>query len=467
MKSLRHILPAAAASLALLVANAPAQVVINEIHYDDTGPSGADDFEFVELYNAGASAVDISGWTLGGRDGTTVNPSFVVPAATSIAAGGYYVFGNTAVATRNQTIAANSLENDAEQYTLWTGAFEASTLVDAFVSEANKGAGPAATQYGTPSPGVSAQIGGGYRGNYQSGHIAGQGAQGGAPSVGPVLVSISRFVDGLDSNVNGRDFGLRRATPGAANSTGLGTVYQGPNVDSLTVGTEAPGMYAAFVNPRVINPTAVSTHNPSAIAASPQGGNAVTIWDTEFGGQGGGIDTVMQGNGRFDLLVYVDPRVTAAADSEEWILGIGGGADALHNFAGVSGTVNGSSGLGWLFRRDSAARSLQLIDFGPGSPSGSWTILGTINLTDSDLGWHILGIDVNGTSVSGYFDATVFNGTTIANLTGNLLYASYREGFAINTDPLLRPLTIDMIPEPSALALGLMGGVLFLFRRRK
>jgi hypothetical protein len=28
-------------------------VIINEVHYDDTGPSGADDFEFVELYNTG------------------------------------------------------------------------------------------------------------------------------------------------------------------------------------------------------------------------------------------------------------------------------------------------------------------------------------------------------------------------------------------------------------------------------
>ncbi|MSU59728.1 MAG: lamin tail domain-containing protein [Pedosphaera sp.] len=362
------------AALLAVSSQVSAQVVINEIGYDD---SGSDDHEFVELYNAGASAVDISGWTLGGRDNAGNNFSAVVPAATSIAAGGYYVFGNTAVASKNQTIALNFIENDAEQIELWAGAFNTSTLVDGVVTEANKGAGAATTQYGTPSAAMLAQIGGGYRGNFQSGHINGQGAQAGG--TGPILVSLSRFSNGLDANVNGRDFGLRRSTPGAANSSTVGTLYTGPNVDSLTVGVEAPGLYASFVNPRVINPTVVSTHNPSAISLSPQGGNAVTVWDTEFGGTGAGLDTIMQGgSGKFSMLVYVDPRLTAAADSEEWIVGLGGGADALHNFWGVAGTVNGSTGLGWAFRRDGTTRTLQLIDFGLGTAAGSWSILGTV-----------------------------------------------------------------------------------------
>ena len=46
----------------------PNTVVINEIHYD---PAGVDPEEFVELYNPGDSAVDVSGWKLeGGVDFT-------------------------------------------------------------------------------------------------------------------------------------------------------------------------------------------------------------------------------------------------------------------------------------------------------------------------------------------------------------------------------------------------------------
>lgn len=463
MLSFAKTLPAAAvAGLIAIVTPATAQVVINELHYDDTG--SADDFEFVELFNAGGAPVDISGWTLGGRDNAGNNTVTTIPAATTIAAGGYYVIGNAAVGG-NQTAAGGFLENDAEQVELWNGAFNVSTLIDGFVYEANKGAGAATGQYGTPSADMLAQIGGGYRGNFQSGHINGQGLQSGG--TGPVLVSLSRYINGLDSNVNGRDFGVRRATPGAANSTGISTVYQGPNVDSLPVGSEAPGLAAAFVNPRVVNPAAVSTHNPSAIPASPQGGNAVTIWDTEFGGTGASLDDVMQGSGKLNLLVYIDPRLTAGADSEEWAIGLGGGADALHNFAGVTDTVNGSTGPVWLFRRDATTATLRLVDTGAGGADSTWTILGSITLDVDDLGWHELGIEVDGTTVTGNLDGTVFNGTTINGLVGNLFYASYREGFASNVDPLLRPLTIDMVPEPSVMALSAIGGLVFLFWRRR
>ena len=51
-------------SLCLLLAvPASSQVVINEFVYDD---SGGDDRQFVELYNSGVGAVDISGWTIRG-----------------------------------------------------------------------------------------------------------------------------------------------------------------------------------------------------------------------------------------------------------------------------------------------------------------------------------------------------------------------------------------------------------------
>lgn len=62
---------------------ASADVVINEVHYDPdvkTEPA-----EFVELYNAGASSVDLSGWHLSG------GVSFLFPNGTSLGAGRYLV----------------------------------------------------------------------------------------------------------------------------------------------------------------------------------------------------------------------------------------------------------------------------------------------------------------------------------------------------------------------------------------
>jgi hypothetical protein len=62
--------PAAVAALALaLAAPAAAQIVINEILPD---PAGVDDgFERVEIYNAGATAVDVTGWVI--HDAATID----------------------------------------------------------------------------------------------------------------------------------------------------------------------------------------------------------------------------------------------------------------------------------------------------------------------------------------------------------------------------------------------------------
>lgn len=62
------------------------QVVINEIHYNPSDGAGFTDanYEFVELYNAGTTTVDLSGWQLS-------NLSFTFPSGASITAGGYVV----------------------------------------------------------------------------------------------------------------------------------------------------------------------------------------------------------------------------------------------------------------------------------------------------------------------------------------------------------------------------------------
>jgi len=62
---------------------APAEIVINEIHYNSR-PNDARD-EFVELHNTGEVAVELGGWFF--NDGF----DYTFPPGTSIGAGGYVV----------------------------------------------------------------------------------------------------------------------------------------------------------------------------------------------------------------------------------------------------------------------------------------------------------------------------------------------------------------------------------------
>ncbi len=62
-----------------------ATVIISEIMYNPNSSESAPGYaEWVEIYNTGVAAVDISGWTLRDEDGTSTT---TIPAATTIAAG--------------------------------------------------------------------------------------------------------------------------------------------------------------------------------------------------------------------------------------------------------------------------------------------------------------------------------------------------------------------------------------------
>jgi len=71
-----------------------AEIVINEIHYNSE-PNTAKD-EFIELYNTGATAVDLSGWFF--QDGVR----FTFPVGTTIGAGGYLVVSQNPAALSNR-----------------------------------------------------------------------------------------------------------------------------------------------------------------------------------------------------------------------------------------------------------------------------------------------------------------------------------------------------------------------------
>ena len=77
-------------------------VEINEVQ---TGTTTTPNQQFVELYNAGKAAANVSGWQLqytsaaAGRSGTTITTLATLPSGTSIAPGGYYLIGGAGYAS--------------------------------------------------------------------------------------------------------------------------------------------------------------------------------------------------------------------------------------------------------------------------------------------------------------------------------------------------------------------------------
>jgi hypothetical protein len=477
---------------------AHAAVVINEFSYDDFS---TDDLEFVELYNNGASPVDISGWTLGGHDNSTtnggVNPIQTIPGSTTIAAGGYYVIGNSGVSNVNLVASGGFLENDAESIELWNGAFSTSTLIDGVVYETNKGPTGGAANYGTLSPDMLTQTNTG--GNAQSPGIWANTQA--SDLSGKPTDSLARFVDGRDTNNNGRDFGMRLATPGAANNPINITTYNVPIVTGQAPGTEVPGWGYSFVPPKVIDPTVADAVNPNAITAPPNSDRAIIAYDPSGGGNGvSAPETFNTGKSKFSIFAYFDTShipVNSNSSGTQFrgseITGYGiGSTDALMNLTdasggiGVSDSGNGTTGIAWLYERagetsagaDDVSEKLVLVDAGDGGDSAAggsnaqeWTVLATIDLGSTSSGWYELGIDINpdGSGVA-TFNGQQFLFNTIANLVG-AFSVGYRENLQLGTDltpdALMRPPTFAFAPEPGSLALLGLGGMTLLRRRRQ
>ena len=456
---------AAACAGVLFSAAGRAAIIINEFAYDD---GSTDDREFVELYNDGAAPVDISGWTLGGIDPTTTNLTATVPASTFIPAGGYYVIGNTGVLNVNQVVAANFFENDNESLELKD---PSGALQDAVVYEANKGIAFAA--------GLAAQIGPGYWSNNQASDVAGT----------PLVSSnaVGRWVDGRDTNNNGRDFGMRVATPGSSNNPVNITAYTTPDPTGGTVGAVVPGFAYSFVAPKIVDPTVADTVNPNAIAPAPSTGNrAIVAWDPTGGGNAASAaETFNTTQGKFDVKVYLDTRdlplmfnasnVTFRG-SEFTIYGLGN-ADALNNGVNLSGATgftgvlqNGITGLAWVYEKvgetgtglGDVSEKLFLVDANDGGDQGAgdWSILATIDLSSTVSGWFDLGISVdalgNGTA---YFDGQVINFITSTAFHASAFSVGYRETTQLGSDgtpdAIRRPATFTVVPEPATL--GLLG----------
>ena len=483
--------------------DARGQVVINEIvediHDFESGTDLPDTREFVELYNAGASAVDISGWTIGVKTFSPDTTSPVIdtfPPGSMISPGGYFLIGGPDIPAGPNVYKPFAGE-------LWGGAlngkaiFElrnpSSTLIDAVALQTFQ-----SNELDTASQEQLDQI--------AAGQTAGVGARGGwwgqveSNDIHPsdntptshfanLPMSIGRYRDGYDHNVNGRDFGMIPATPNAPNNLSEVDVHSVPNVDTVAPGTALrDDYYASFKLPRVINPAALGPAgpagqniNPSVIPASPQGGRAIIAWDETGGGNAVYSDEY---SNEFKLYAYIDPTpfnntTASSTQSEATLYGIAGTTDPLFatpNSAGlltaqpgtggnITSSANGSTGLGWLIQRrtsrdannvNSSAAVLQLIDLNDGGDGfladNDWQIKHQIDLTGLSAGWHVLGIDYDpgtGNYVATY-DNQTFNFSTTAGLVGNF-YVGWRENLP-GTGSSGRPPTYDLFVAPAGLA---------------
>jgi hypothetical protein len=456
------------------------QIVINELVEDEQDfesvTDEVDTREFVELYNSGGTPVDLTGWTLGLWDLDTGIQGVVdaIPSGT-IAPGGYFVIGQAGVPNVNYTPVAGELwDNTNIVFELKN---PGGTLVDALGVETFRGVELAnATQAQLDQMNAGETAGAtaksGWWGQLES-------YNDGPDSSYPNLpLSLGRYLDGRDNNINGRDFGLIPATPGTSNNLAIVPEHVVTNVDSVAVGSILrDDYYASFKLPRVITPGTVDTYNPSVIPASPQGGRAIIAWDETGGGNSVHSDEYTNS---FKIYAYINPtpfnNTTAnSTQSEATIYGIGttdplfgtpNSADLLTGQPGTGGNItssaNGSTGVGWVIQRrtsntagtQSSAAVLQLVDFNDGgdgvlADAPDWEVIQTIDLTGMSAGWHVLGVAYNPATgnVTGTYDSQefTFDFGTLADdrdMIGNF-YIGYRENLP-GTGTSGRPPTYDL-----------------------
>lgn len=457
----------------LTTSQAPAKVVINEIVKEErvsptTGAVSPDAREFIELYNSGATPVNLSNFVLRTTNLNAMSSvDDALPAGATIAPGGYYVIAieGRQVANANHYISIGATEEffqDAAGLAIQLRD-TSNGLVDAVVLDTAVGASSASNLI-SQLPDVYAMTGGGSWGRVHSYNIT--------ETADFKRLSYGRFLDGAGANSSGRHFGFIPATPGASNNLPIRAAHTVPNVDALAPGTPVVGYNYDLIPARVIDPiTAALPQNPSAISASPQGGRAISLWDESGGGGSVFSNEIVRS---FDLYAYLDstPLNIPGSWEAEWTAYGIGTTDQWFNTPNPFGSIpsgttttltsNGSTGLGWFYERFQAAdgsstAKLAIIDFGAGGNSVQaadlWDVKATFNLTPTDAGWHRLSIDYDpatGAVVAKFNNETV-SFTTETGQAGTF-YAGYREGMTgvpatetVNNMARVRPATWDMV----------------------
>ncbi len=432
-------------------------VVINEFNYDD---SLTDNYAFVELYNAGSDPVDLTGWVIqvgdyvAGRNPPGVYYQVFIPDGTVIVPGGYWTVGMTDVASlpgAQVDLIDDLLDlQNGQNYLALRNA--SGILIDAVGWETNKG------HTFIPAE-IYDQIGIGIWGNHVNWDNTNVQTYSGPPT------AQARFLDGLDTDNNGRDWGILPATPGYSNNQPDLLPYF-ENGDSHNPLDAAPDWAFSYKPVVVIDPTVVDSGgvagraiNPNAIPPSPDGGLCLIAWDEEGGGNACYFASLAREDVTLEAYVYIDPTLPPSG-LEEWKIGLRGSADGVHNFD----EFNGATGVCWTLRRSSTGQTLYLMDENDGDDANQpvfpyATVLGQIDIgTDpSKTGWQRILIETRGDQVLGIFGGTYgsrsdgiqFSGTHNSPGPGNV-YISYREAFGDNS--LTRPPTLDALSITEAVS---------------
>ena len=411
--------------MAAMMQGAGAPVVINEFSYDD---SSTDDREFVELYNASKASIDISGWKLDSADSNGPNTAYTVPAKTMLAVGAFYVMGSAKVPNVTQVVGTTNLwENSDESLTLRDAK---GAIVDTLVYEGNKTSSTA---------------------TWTKGLIEKAPVWGNFASIDGLETSWSRLRDGFDTG-DGRDFHMMRSTPGKTNNVTAAAAID-DNFDKGTIDAAYPGLFGTFSNSHYIDPTAAGKKNPNLIPSSPQGGNALVVWDSTGGGNANFLPAAGIKDVVVECWIYIDGTPEPIkGQHESWSIGVQGTTGTFYNSPDPSTKIgskaNGNTGITATYQVLDDGATLYLIDHGSGA--GTMTILGQIAIqAGKNDGWQRLRLEVAGDYASlrfggnyGAADGVSLSGLISDPVEGGI-YFGFREFVSNNAGA--RPLTMDRL----------------------
>ncbi len=423
---------------AVFAPQSPSGVVINELSYDDTS---TDDHEFVELYNSSGNTVDIGGWQLIEEDGSsTSGNSHTIAIGTMLAPGGFWVIGDSSVPNVNETL-SYSLENGPDGVYLTDAV---GVVQDGLAWEMQRWTNAIPTWL----------EGDGFGGDIQL-HEHGGFDQN----------SISRGIDGVDTDDNGCDFRVAPWTPGTFNVTGMTTSLPYiNNFDGPLGGNVAADFTYSFVSGNTDDPNGLVS--PAiTIPASPQGGNVALWHDPSGGGNANWLKNFTQSDYLLETYVYLtgpNPNFDLD-DGENWTMGVRGHSDSFGEYQDIGGfhgavscttTQSGHTGIAWVCNRTQLTSDLYLVDFNNGAGTnvgGEFTILaGPVSIQSGmNDGWQRIRLCVQGTSVIGNFGGTYgaddgqrFTAST-NTVCANGVYLTYRECVTNNSN--LMPLITDAL----------------------
>lgn len=248
------------AAASLTRADVASSLVINEVDYDQPG---SDTLEFVEIYNAGGEAVGLDGVSVLGVNGDGVEYRRTALPDVTLVAGDWFVVGSASVPNVDLVDGTTNIYQN--------GAPDAIALVF--------------TATGDPADEILVDSVS-YEGETTGGPVNGgswtEGA-GGAPADDGTDddVSIARYPDGVDTDMNADDFDVSCATPGEANSPDA-TCDASPTPTPSATGTASPDPSETLTPSETPTPgDTPSPGDPPTATPTPEdiGGLAVELVD--------------------------------------------------------------------------------------------------------------------------------------------------------------------------------------------